>query len=696
MKVLADFINTLVLFMIGHAGRVPLHASAVMLGDTAIVFAGASGAGKSSLALAASSVGLPLLSDDTIFVQTVPIFRIWSLAGPIHVFEKDAPRNAQGGMRFRGGRWKKSLVAPERRHMAERAVLCVLGRGDEPALEPLALEAAVAALTVTPEPGYQFYGEASVAAARALAASGAWQLILSPNPMAAIALVRRRLAPDISFHRRYVALVAEIERRFAVAEWQSGDADLWPLARFDLYLDMYWNNVGGTPPGARLWLLRVVGRTLKPLVNLWRSRHDLGHWRARVKSAPIIFLGDGVSLDRVDGAYRDRQGEPVMAALERRKQETFLMQSGELVRLPWRRATFAANLVEAWGWILSPLFGRTTALPDHPALTTFLTQNGVKAPSLTRASLTRRARLLHASAFLFGRILARVRPKLAFVVSYYAGLGPAFVLACRRQGILSVDIQHAPLEGAPMAYAFTTYPAKGYSILPALFWCWTQKDADNVRHDPHQSLWSAPPQLADVSDNAGVFEGGFEREILVALQPIGGHREDWDALAAQIETAPSTWRWWIRRHPASRPDQDAEFGRLLHLRRPNVKIAEASSLPLPALLARMTAVLSLTSGTAMEAAMFGVPAFFLSREAFGPFGALIASGAANVVGMGEIRDRIAGLVAHPVRPVLPAPDLEAVLARLEKLTEDYKTSRQVFRDSVKDDAVRCTPVSGPV
>ena len=385
-----------------------------------------------------------------------------------------------------------------------------------------------------------------------------------------------------------------------------------------------------------------------------------------------------------------------MAALERRKQETFLMQSGELVRLPWRRATFAANLVEAWGWILSPLFGCAAALPDYTALMAFLAQNGVRAPSLARISLTRRARLLHASAFLFGRILAHVRPRLAFVVSYYAGLGPAFVLACHRRGILSVDIQHAPLEGAPMAYAFTTYPAAGYSVLPALFWCWTQKDADNVRHDPHQSLWSAPPQLADGSEDADVFEGGFERDILVALQPIGGHREDWEALAAQIETAPSTWRWWIRRHPASRPDQDAEFGRLLHLRQSNVKIAEASSLPLPALLARMTAVLSLSSGTAMEAAMLGVPAFFLSGEATGPFGALIASGAAAVIGVSEIHGRITGLEAHPVRPVLPTPDLEAVLARLEKLAEDYKTSRRVFRDCVKDDAARCAREPGNV
>src|SRR6185312_15561541 len=106
----ADLINTMVLFLVFHAGRVPLHASAIMLDGVAMVFAGASGAGKSTLSLAAVRAGLPLMSDDTIFVQTAPRFQLWSLAGPIHVFEKDAPDEKETGMRFRAGRWKKSLA----------------------------------------------------------------------------------------------------------------------------------------------------------------------------------------------------------------------------------------------------------------------------------------------------------------------------------------------------------------------------------------------------------------------------------------------------------------------------------------------------------------------------------------------------------------------------------------------------------
>ena len=65
----AEAINTVVLFLVAHAGRTPVHASAFMRRDMAVVLAGRSGAGKSTLALAALKAGFPILSEDTIFVR---------------------------------------------------------------------------------------------------------------------------------------------------------------------------------------------------------------------------------------------------------------------------------------------------------------------------------------------------------------------------------------------------------------------------------------------------------------------------------------------------------------------------------------------------------------------------------------------------------------------------------------------------
>jgi len=174
----------------------------------------------------------------------------------------------------------------------------------------------------------------------------------------------------------------------------------------------------------------------------------------------------------------------------------------------------------------------------------------------------------------------------------------------------------------------------------------------------------------------------------VTLQPVSGYREQWDALAAQIEASPRTWRWWIRRHPASRPYQDQEYLRLVNLRLPNVIVDASSSLPLPALLRRMSVLVSRFSGASAEAANFGVPALFLSEEARGQFSSLIERGCATVVEIPTLIDVIARLPATPMRPQLNvAPELDQTLLRLEQIARDYAhlcQSHQGTRTSLRN------------
>ena len=495
------------------------------------------------------------------------------------------------------------------------------------------------------------------------------------------------IAVDEFFHSRYLALVSDIEQRFDVTRWRCGDVDIWPLARMDLYLDMHWRHTGQLPPRPHAFPLRVASRTVRPLLNIWKSRRDLSHLVARPGRAYAIVLGDGVSLDKNGGAWVDRFAEPIIAALEKQGHKTVLMQSGNLERLPWQRPTFAANRIEARGWLAGHGISTPVALPDYDGVMQFLSKNGIDAPSLSKDALLRRARTVSATASAFERVLKTVRPKLAFVVTYYAHLGQAFALACRRQGILSVDLQHCPQEGAHKAYLWWRVPQAGYRTLPGLFWSWTKADAANIGRwamTPwHCAIYGGHTQLAPFLDGDDPVtrawdvkyrdaSGGrvWEREILVALQPIAGQRTTWDALAAQIEASPAAWRWWIRRHPASHRSQDAVFGRLLSLQQPNVVIDAA--LPLPALLRHMNAVVSLASGAGVEAAMFGVPSLFLSGEARATFPALFASGHAAAVDAANVNTKLAALPPSAGQhPSQNAPDTAATLLRIEALAERY-------------------------
>ncbi len=493
-----------------------------------------------------------------------------------------------------------------------------------------------------------------------------------------------------TFQDRYFELVAEIERDFRVAEWKRGDVDIWPLARMDLFLDMHWRHTGHKASPSSPSLRRVAALLATPFTNAWKSRHDLKHWRALPFRAHAVLLGDGISLDLIDDAWHDRFGEPLIAEFERRGLRTFVMQAGDLSRLPWRRPTFAANLVDVWTRIARRADSVPVSLPDLEEVSAHLRKKGIEAPSLARAVLERRAAAVAKSADAFALVLRMVRPRFAFVVTYYAGLGPAFLLACRRLGILSVDLQHCPQDGAHKAYIWSNLPNEGYSTLPAVFWTWNRSDADHIDRWTrplsapwHQGLYGGNTQLMNYCGAASnawqkhfraiVGDRSFAREILVALQPISGQLKVWEELTRTIEATPANWRWWIRRHPSSGARQDAAFGRLLALRGDNIVIEPASRLPLPALLPHMTLLVSLMSGAAGEAAMFGVPAFFLSEEANGPFGELIARGRARVVDPAQLAMEI-GMLSdpHPDRPDIIQPDLSETLHRLEMIANDYR------------------------
>ncbi len=313
---------------------------------------------------------------------------------------------------------------------------------------------------------------------------------------------------------------------------------------------------------------------------------------------------------------------------------------------------------------------------------------------MSRIRIERRANTVAATAATFEDVLSAVKPTVAFVVAYHTGLGPAFLLACRRQGILSVDLQRSPHGGALHAYRWATLPTRGYATLPAVFWSWTKGDAARVDDWAnkleipwHGAIHGGHTQLAPYLDDqhpmtrswdarfAAMYgSAAFEREILVTLQPIHGHRAVWDALCSQIEVSPRSWRWWIRRHPASRPEQDVESAPLLALRPPNVLIAEASTLPLPVLLRHMSTVLSLASGAAAEASMLGVPAFFLIDAARHSFADLIERRHAAVIDVGTVNEQISRLDPRPPRPPQnDQPDIGKTLRQLEERAGAYRS-----------------------
>jgi hypothetical protein len=189
-RLAAEVLDTLALFLLTRAGRVPLHAAAFVAGGTAVLLAGPSGSGKSTLALTAQGLGLGVLSDDTVYVQLRPAPRVWGFPRPIHVFPEQAPGSVDGdALRLRSGKLKAAVpLAPASAPylFADRAVLVLLERGTRVSLDAISADEAVRRMAELLEPGFDHFREQLPDAVRACAGGGAFRLTLSRDPARAI------------------------------------------------------------------------------------------------------------------------------------------------------------------------------------------------------------------------------------------------------------------------------------------------------------------------------------------------------------------------------------------------------------------------------------------------------------------------------------------------------------------------------
>jgi hypothetical protein len=197
-------LEAMVLAVVTWLDRQPLHASAVVRGGTALLLAGPSGTGKSTLAYAAARTGLAVLSEDTVFIQLEPRLRVWGVPHTVHL-PPDArryfPELAGEPTRVLAtGKQKVALRLAElgaasTALVLERAGICVMERsaGAPARYEPMSPRELEVALVRSREPGFDLFDNARAGVAGALCAGGAWCLTLADPPQDTVPLLHELL-----------------------------------------------------------------------------------------------------------------------------------------------------------------------------------------------------------------------------------------------------------------------------------------------------------------------------------------------------------------------------------------------------------------------------------------------------------------------------------------------------------------------
>jgi hypothetical protein len=193
-------IECLGFLLASYRDRTPIHAAGVVRDGRALLLAGQSTSGKSTLCYACVRAGFGLLSEDTVCVSLARGMRLWGHPGPIHLLP-DAPRffpelAALEPQIMANGKRKlavdvSALGPGQLVTHADQAAVCFVTRGAGRAsqLSPLHADEALAILANPREPGFDLLADRAPAAAAALVAGGAYQISVGSDLDSAVGLL---------------------------------------------------------------------------------------------------------------------------------------------------------------------------------------------------------------------------------------------------------------------------------------------------------------------------------------------------------------------------------------------------------------------------------------------------------------------------------------------------------------------------
>ncbi len=259
-------------------------------------------------------------------------------------------------------------------------------------------------------------------------------------------------------------------------------------------------------------------------------------------------------------------------------------------------------------------------------------------------------------ARIFEKLLRALGPKALVLSVYYHLVGMAWMLACRRAGVTSVDLQHGRLGPHHGLYTdLIAAPETGYDLMPDRVWCWGSRTVDDIaRHmNPactrHRGFaggnawlykWRygdasafAPPALAEFTAR---LRGS--RVILVSLQPLDTPAPP--ALLEAMRRAPPDWFWLLRLHPLRRHTAPEIAALLARAGVTRFEMDAATTFPLFTLLRLADHHVTAFSSVVVEAAAFDLRTSLTAPEGETIFAPEVARGVCRYTPTGD------ALLAH--------------------------------------------------
>lgn len=444
-------------------------------------------------------------------------------------------------------------------------------------------------------------------------------------------------------------VIVDLERRYPVEDWSVAGLHVWPMLRIRMFTLLVMHGLGSDPAeaGARSPAERV-SHAIKGIGRIARNTILSGNrlvFPSRDDEA--VLLADGISFANIEGKWRDRLMDPIIAALEANGRPSLLMTPGYLCPGPRYSPTChiqsRLDASKVLGTLVSklkpsPLFGSDS----FAAMQSEISRDYPDIAFPGERWLVEQAARIEWMARHFGGIIGKTSARAAFVSNYYGAEGMAFVLAARRAGCVTIDVQHG-LQHRHVGYVqWTKIPSGGYDLLPHLFWCWGPDEVHAINQGPgapwHRGVeignfWAdfwADPENPVVARTIGRLRSikeslGAQRHFL--LTPSWGYPDiEFEKLFESVRHADPHIHWWLRLHPTLVARREEMRDRVTTLGLGNVEIDAAMDFPLPVLLHEMDANITFDSSTVLDARAAGVPSVVTTSNGAALFAREIEAG----------------------------------------------------------------------
>lgn len=439
--------------------------------------------------------------------------------------------------------------------------------------------------------------------------------------------------------------INEIENRFPVDEWIVNDIHIWPIIRIQvatsIILKIAQGNQIPKQKQEKQSLLSKITRRTKNQVNYYKHYlRDFSNNDSIHNPVDVIFLGSQVSRVLVNGKWFDRYCDPIIDKFKNLGWKSLYMEHLYQYKTPrHNRGVFIQPYLDNLRikLLLEPIpeidydqFSGFMEFAEYLKRSWGITLNDLQ--------LSRNVNYMMLLADLFGKIIKSAKPTVGFVVCYYSIEGMAFNLACQRNNIPSIDIQHGFQGDLHRAYGqWNRVPFHGFELLPSFFWVWSEYEAKVIEmwnktvSGVHQPFVGGNPWLDVCNENPVLFFGSKALEyintthqakvkILFCLSGIidyGVTITEW--IQAVIKNSPTDWLWFVRLHPCEMSER-ARIRELLATCYPaKVELDIATDLPLPLLMQNVDIHITHWSATTLEAAVYGIPTIVVDQKGFDLF-----------------------------------------------------------------------------